>query len=46
MSFEDESDKGGKKGTKPALAIDKIMKNMGKYFKGVASELQQPLPLF
>ena len=30
MSFEDESDKGGKKGTKPALAIDKIMKNMGK----------------
>ena len=30
MSFEEESDKADKKGTKPALAIDKIMQKMGK----------------
>ena len=30
MSFEEESDKADKKGTKPALAIDKIMRKMGK----------------
>ena len=30
MSFEEESDKAEKKGTKPALAIDKIMQKMGK----------------
>ena len=30
MSFEEERDKAEKKGTKPALAIDKIMQKMGK----------------